>query len=272
MRKKHEEKEAVYHPEAAETSHERLLQHLRDVTERYSWHILVAAVAIAVAVVGWRGYRGRLEADERATWSQLAGLPEVSPWMPAEDAKKLRTEVIRRCEDLLQNNWKTSATPWVVLRLAREELSAGNARDAARHARRLVEEYAEAPAGKLAGRLYGCALEEQKEFRAAGEWFSGQAGRMPEAFRATLLWDAARNYEAAGMKDEARAACEKLLALGPEPELERLAQWRLSAMALEREPVSLPEPEAASEPEKAEEPQKAEEPAAEGTGEEKGGE
>jgi len=228
-RRKHSS-ETAHPPKEHQESEDLILKKARLHVERYSWHIISAAVCLAVVVLMTVAYRNRIQSEDTDSWNRFNSLPGAARGVSGEKAKEISEEIIKACNDILDNHWKSTATPWVLLKLANAQLKTGKAEDAAGNYRKLMDSYSKHLAARLAKRLYGCALEEQKKHAEAAKWFERVDESETGDFKARLYWDAGRNYERSDSSEEAVEAYREVLELVPEGPLAELSRFRLESL------------------------------------------
>ena len=184
-----------------------VLAKTRILLNRHGRAILVAAVAALIVLLGYRGYRNKALSEQVESWEALAALPSVQPeFLEPEEADERLREVIQRCRGILDERWKTDATPWVMLRLANAQRSAGLYKDAQEICRQLAEQYPSHYATGVAAASRAALLEETGQFGEAALAYEELARLRREG---SAYWpDAGRNWEMAGDKDAAVRAYE----------------------------------------------------------------
>lgn len=233
MTKKKPERQPQAHREPVHHGpEEAAMAALKVFREKYAWHTLSILLGVLILLFVVKGYQNRRAADRRSSWSHLEALGSVYPGMPAKKAEEERDRIVTGCQNILNDHWKTSATPWVMLKMARTQLGAGKPADAAKSFKKLIDEYGDRLPARLAWRLYGCALEEDAKYKGAAQWFEKVAPRLTGDMKARVLWDAGRNYESAHDRGAAQKAYNEVVKLDPKSELGRLAEYRLEALKL----------------------------------------
>lgn len=227
-------------PSSDEEAWQQLRRRLSQVWQEYGRTVVVTGAAVAVVLIGYNAYRRRMQEDRSATWQALASLPDPASYamMSPQDAEKQRQQVIERCRQILEARWESSATPWVLLRLANAQLDAGRGEEAMVTYRRLMKEYPESTAAETARPALAGALEEMGRYEEAAELYR----ELAEEQDPTHWMDVARNLELAGRVEEA-AKCYRKVTESTESssELAQAAEYRLTYLK-RGEALSVPPP------------------------------
>jgi len=226
--------------------------------------VLVAVVAVLLAYGSWHN-KARSARD--LTWKALSALPAADPFMLQADSQQLLEHTISRCEKILQERWRTDATPWVLLRLGSAQQAAGYVSEALNTYRRLADRYPDHTATSMSAPNLAAVLEQTGDYEAARRQYEELAN---EGGQRSPWWiDVGRTCELAGRRD---AAMEAYGRLAPEdngekqPEAEDagepardfpLARWRLSRLRSGKPLLAAP-PGPTVPPQPAQEPQPSE--------------
>lgn len=219
--------------DAERHSEDDLWQNLREQFEDW-WNengrtILVVAIVAAVILVAYNAYRNKVRADETATWATLDRLPDVATLSRTnpQDANKQRQQIVESCENILESRWTTSATPWVLLKMANAQQELGKLADAVAAYDRLTENYPESRAADMSQAPLAGTLEEMGQYQEAAEIYRTLA---EEQGNDSLHWlDVARNLELAGQIEEAMKHYRQLTSnLDESTDIAQAAAYRLS--------------------------------------------
>jgi len=184
-----------------------VLARARRLLGRHGGSILIGAVAVLVVLFGYRGYRSKALSEQAESWQALAALPSVQhEFLTPEANEKLLTQIIQGCRGILDTRWKTDATPWVMLRLASAQRSAGLYQDALETCSRLAKEYSSHYAAGVAAESRAGLLEETGQYKEAALAYEALARLHREG---SPYWpDVGRNWELAGDREAAIHAYE----------------------------------------------------------------
>lgn len=244
------------------SSEDELWQNLRKQFEgwwdEYGRTFVVVAVIAAAVLVAYNAYRKRIQGDEAATWEALSRLPDAANLsrMNPQDARKERQQIVESCQQTLDSRWGTSATPWVLLRLANARRELGNLEAAVAALGRLTEDYPDSRAAGMAKAPMASTLEEMGQYGEAADLYRELAETQGKD---SVHWlDVARNLELAGQPQEAMKYYKQVSGnLDESTDLAQAAAYRLKYLkegtALTPPPPPPPEEESDEEGEKAEE-------------------
>ncbi|MCK4374423.1 MAG: tetratricopeptide repeat protein [Candidatus Brocadiae bacterium] len=213
--------------------------------------VLVLSVAALAALLEYNAYKNKREQDELASWEALSRLPPSTYllMLPEEQSEQERARIIEECQSILDSQPTTTATPWVLLKLANAHYQSGRLSEAQESYRRVLEKYPRSAAAGMAGPALAAALEDGAQHARAAELFEELAARQGSNL---LYWlDAARNRELAGQVELARKHYQAFVqAAGEEyPQFATLAQHRLKSLENGQLLSVPPAPEPWTEPE-----------------------
>jgi len=217
---------------------ERLLPRLRQAAERYGLYVGAVLVAVLVGLLVHQGYRNRLRREKAAMWQALWEMPPVPPAAEDEDSRRLLEQVVARCQEMLRRGWGTDATPWLLLKLANAQRALGRLEEAAASYRRLLEQYPNHEAGRLAAEGNAAVLEQKGDYEAAARAYEEMARPGGPQF-----WvDAGRSWELAGEREAAISAYRRAVKTpgSADSQAGKLAAWRLSELELGKPLLSSP--------------------------------
>lgn len=185
------------------------VQRLRPFAQQYGRGALIALAAVLVVYFAWHGYRGKARAQRAASWEALSGLPATDqPYMKRDEAEEMFLQAIDGCQEILDEHWKTDATPWVLLKMASAQGFAGLHEDALATHLRLQEEYPSHLAARISAPNLAGTMEQLGRYRDAATEYERIARQQGE--HSSLWADAARCWEMAGEKEAALRAYEKV--------------------------------------------------------------
>jgi tetratricopeptide (TPR) repeat protein len=188
---------------------EQLYEQVHDYVVTYWRHMLVVVLAIIVALMGYQSWRNRLRAEEARTWRRLGELPALNALMFRRDSEKQQQQIIETCKEILGKRWQTSATPWVLLKLANAQLASKRLGAARETLQRLNRDYSDHYATRMATKAQATLLEDLRRYKEAAALYTRMAKNADE--HSPFWLDAGRARELAGDKEGALAAYEKLL-------------------------------------------------------------
>ncbi len=210
------------------------------------WRPVAAVVVILVAgFLVYQNYAVRRDTHFKATWKALSELPRVHPMMSEEQREEQLRDVIEECRRLLAEQWKTRATPWVLLRLGNAHLKLGEPEAAAVAFDRVKEEYKNHHVYHLALPNLAVSLEQVGDHDEAAGIYEILISEEPD----NPFWAVAagRNYELAGDRDAAINAYRKAVRKAADKEVARhkleVVDFRVSVLEREGDLLqALPEP------------------------------
>jgi tetratricopeptide (TPR) repeat protein len=180
----------------------------REVMRRY-WRIAL----IIILVVGAGTYYYYRQSSQRQTqaynaWSALNSMPPIHALEGKDQAKQLES-IITQCDDILAaSSQRTSATPWVHLKLANALRAADDPQGATEHYRIVIEKWPNATTGHFARIGLASLLDTEGDHAEAAELYETLAAR---AGKASPFWlDAGRNYELVDKRESAMKAYNTL--------------------------------------------------------------
>ncbi|MBS3762136.1 MAG: tetratricopeptide repeat protein [Planctomycetes bacterium] len=225
--------------------------------EKYWRTALVVVLAIIVLLLFYQSWRKKATLEEASAWQQLSSLPSASsPYMQPEQRNKIQREVIKSCENLLDEGWDNSATPWVMLKLANTLFSAGQYPEALTIYKQLTKKYPKHHATRFSAPSLAATLETLGQYKEAAAQYTKIAQRRSENSRFWL--DVGRTHELAGDRQAAMRAYENVVSSkGKKPdETTRLAEFRLGNLrAGEKLLPPVPPPPIPEETQKPEQPE-----------------
>ena len=214
-----------------EPTEEDILGHLTErlwpFLVRNALHIAVAVCLVMVAIIGYKTLALRREARALSQWAEVGAAPEIAAYFYGpEAASELRQEAVKSYERILDEGARTTATPWVMLKLGNLRAVGGDWQGAADAYRRLLKKYPENPAAGPARCGLAAALDQLGQYGEAAALYE-QVARSGQPM---FFVDAGRCRELASDAQAAQAAYRRAL---EEPTLAQdqrsIAQDRLAA-------------------------------------------
>jgi tetratricopeptide (TPR) repeat protein len=195
---------------------------------RNALHFAVALCLVMVAILGYKTLALRRQARTLSQWAEVGAAPEMAAYFyGAEAASKLRQEAVKGYERILDESSRTTATPWVMLKLGNLRAMGGDWQGAADAYRRLLKEYPGSRASGPARCGLAAALEQLGQYGDAAALYE-QVARSGQPM---FFLDAGRCRELASDAQAAQAAYATAL---KEPtfaqDLRSIAQHRLAAV------------------------------------------
>jgi len=220
-----------------------LVEKLKAFVWKNGLHVLLVAGVIVIAVLTVRIWQLHARARTLSQWATLGRLAQTPFLMlyPPDQAGEMRQAALAECNDILNSQKKTSATPWIRLQMANLLASGGQWAEAARAYERILEDYPHKPVAEVARQGLAVALEATGQYDQAGALYE----RLAETGPARYLVDAGRCRELAGDVPAARAAYEKALRGDITADLRAPAEARLARLAAGRLLSLPPEPQTA---------------------------
>ena len=222
---------------------ERLLRLGKDLIGRYGRPVAVCVAVVAIALLVHRIYTIKRSSEERSSWQELSAIPGITLPMSlaGEDGIAQVKQLAKRCQQILDSHWETSATPWAFLKLGNLQYSAGLLADATTTYQRLIGDHPGHVAAETARSCLAALLEDRGLYNESAELCLHLAEQTSQ--NAAFFLHAGRNYELAGNREKARESY--LLLLGKQAEdaadSREVAEWRLGRLE-KGELFSLPPP------------------------------
>ena len=194
---------------------EDLLHHLISAVKPFflknGLHILLTVAVIVLVIVLFKLYGFRAQTRVVEGWEVVATTPD--PFMlasyPEREAQALRAAGIDQCRAILDEGSDTTATPWLLLKVA-GLYGSGREWDGARKAyQRVLAEHEDSPAADMARAGLARVLEETGQYTEAAAQYEALAS----GGRPGYLLGAARCMELAGDAKEAGDHYRALLAM-----------------------------------------------------------
>ncbi len=197
---------------AEEDPMESILHAVQSAAQRHWRHVVVILLAVIAGLVGYQRWRSRSEAELAKTWQSLNKMPPVQSLRYQRNGKKRLDKVISQCKSLLSKRWSTSATPWVMLKLANAQTQADQLLAADKTLDSLHTDFPEHYATQMSAAIRGGIKEEIKEYERAASIYAGIARGQKGA---SSRWvDAGRAWELAGKEKRALSAYQKAMGEG----------------------------------------------------------
>jgi predicted negative regulator of RcsB-dependent stress response len=199
-------------------------------------HLLLFVCLVAVGILTYRIFTLRHSTQTLKQWDAVDDFSEsVAALYGPQIAASQRKLSIQQCEALVQKGQATTATPWLLLKLA--SLYAGNDQwsAAADAYKRLITEYPDGAAAGAAREALPAALEELGTYGEAASAYE----ELAQGGRAGFLVDAGRAREIAGDLKGAEADYRKALDGDIAEGTRRLVRRRLAELAQGR-PLGVP--------------------------------
>lgn len=192
-------------------------------------HLAVVIGVVLVGFVAYRTYTLRHTTQSLSQWETIGDLSETSflfMYQPAE-AADLRQSAIRQCRQIIENQPETSATPWLLLKLANLLVSGEEWSEAAQIYKRLTAEYGNEIAATWAPQGLAVALEGMGQYDEAAAIHE----KLGADGRPAHLLHAGRCRELAGDVEGATHAYRKVLDPDVPEDLRQVAAARLAELA-----------------------------------------
>jgi tetratricopeptide (TPR) repeat protein len=184
----------------------RIWEHVRQFVARYGLHILIAAGVAALAGTVYRIHVLRGQERVASQWQMLTAMPDATLAALTSDRAEAQ-KLIEQCRDMLGNQPRSSATPWIMLKMGNLEAFSGQWNEAANTYAWVVREYPGNPVAGVARMAEACALEQVGRYKDAAALYEKAAQGGP--LRA--LYDAGRCLELSGDLEGARKEYELFL-------------------------------------------------------------
>ncbi|MHC4789703.1 MAG: tetratricopeptide repeat protein [Planctomycetota bacterium] len=216
---------------AADDVFERVLQQVASFLAKNVLHIALVAGVLLVAVLGYKTYVLRRRARTFAQWEALAQYPKIAGYFyGAENVESIRWATIEECRTILAEGPRTSATPWVLLKLANLQAEGKDWAGAADSYRRLLEAHPKTQTVGPARSGLAVALEELGRYGEAAE----EHARLVDAGLASHLLDVGRCKELTEDAAGAERSYRQLLGREVPERLRAQAKSRLAEIAAGR--------------------------------------
>lgn len=221
-----------------------LVAHVREFLLKNALHIALVVCLVLLAVVVAKTRVLRRTTRTLKQWEVIGANPEIAMYLYGpENALTALERAIEQCRTILEEEPKTTATPWVLLKLANLYASAQQWTRARSTYQRLIDEHAGSAAAAAARDGLAVALEEMSDYGGAADMYERLARNGPPRY----LLDAGRSRELAKDALGAEANYKRLLESQASERLRSLAEGRLAELAqgrlLEPPPeIKRPEP------------------------------
>jgi len=201
-------------------------------------HMILIVGIVAVAVLGLRILSLRRTTRVLTQWDAVSSYPELTSILyGTQNVGTLREIAVKQCQAILETGQKTTATPWVMLKLG-DLYTFGDEWAAAEEAyRRLISEYPQSQAAGWAKPALAVCTEQLGKYADAATAYE----QLAEGGAAQHLYDAGRCRELSGDLTGAEADYRKLLTKEPAKELREETEGRLTALAQGRPLTAPPE-------------------------------
>jgi len=211
-------------------------------------HIALAIAVLLVIGVVVRTYMLRRGTVTTLQWQRLGELSGTAfpSMLPKDQAEAVREAAIKQCRAILADEPETSATPWVLLKLGGLLAAKQEWAQAAETFERLIRDYPESEAARIARPSLCATLEAMGRYKEAAEAYQ----KLADQGRSHYLLDVGRCRELAGDAEAARRAYSALDDSDAPAELRALARARLGQIAEGRLLTPPPEPKRPKEDEK----------------------
>jgi len=215
---------------SVQEAHETFGRLLEQVTGflRRRWRLISpSVVAVVVLATVFYAYHNKLLVEETQSWREAAPILLLTDLMGmgGSRAAEVHREVVQACRSILESRWRTSATPWVLLKLANAEYALGRLNDAVETYETLLAEHRAAPASTMARPSYAALLEDLGRYDEAAQVYEALAEDEQGISR---FWiDAGRSRELALKKDLAQKNYRRFLDSNGAAGLRKLARARL---------------------------------------------
>ncbi|MHC4591653.1 MAG: tetratricopeptide repeat protein [Planctomycetota bacterium] len=205
-----------------------LLAQARAFLLRNGLHIALVVCLLLLAVVVAKTHALRRTTRTLKQWEAIGANPEIAAYLYGpENAAMALERAIQQCRAILAEEPETTATPWVLLKLANLYASGQQWVRARSTYQKLMDEYAGTAAAAAAAGGLAVALEELKDYGGAGDMYERLAENGPLRY----LLDAGRSRELAGDAPGAEANYKRLLDSQASDRLRSLAEARLAELA-----------------------------------------
>ena len=188
-------------PAARTEGHDPLETVLAQVTQWWREHgriVIVLSVVALGALLGYNAYRNKREREEADSWGALWRLPASTYFTtgPEDQSQEERDRIIQECQSILDSRSSSSATPWILLKLANVHYQSGRPGEAQGFYRRVLKEHPQSAAADMAIPALAAALEDGGQYAQAADLFEQLATQQGTGSRYWL--EAARNRELEG--------------------------------------------------------------------------
>jgi tetratricopeptide (TPR) repeat protein len=215
---------------------EHFLRQVKPFLMKNGLHLLLSVCLVAVGILTYRIFTLRHSTQTLKQWDAVDDFPEsVAALYGPQIAASQRKLSIQQCEALVRKERATTATPWLLLKLASLYAADDQWPTAADAYKRLIAEYPDSAAAGAAREALPAALEELGTYGEAASAYEEVA----QGGRAGFLVDAGRAREIAGDLKGAEADYRKALDGNIAEGTRRLVRRRLAELAQGR-PLGVP--------------------------------
>jgi predicted negative regulator of RcsB-dependent stress response len=201
---------------------ENIIHAVQSFAQRHWRHVMVILLVVIAGLVVYQRWRSKTDAELAKTWHTLNEMPPVQSLRYRRNGQKKLNNVISQCKSMLTERWTTSATPWMLLKLANAQTQAGRLRAADKTLKTLHTDFPEHYATQMSQAIRGGVKEEIKEYKQAARTYADLARRQKGD---SSRWvDAGRAWELAGKKKRALSAYQKAMERSDSPS--SLARFR----------------------------------------------